>query len=417
MDIKERVRTLPDSCGVYIMKSKKGKILYVGKATSLRSRVSSYFSRSSSIKTDMLIENVASIDYIECETPQQALILEAALIKEKKPKYNIALRDSKTYPYVEITKEKFPRIFISRPKRKEGKLLFGPYTQAKTLKSALALIRKIFPYRSCRTMPKNPCLFFHLRLCPAPCIAKISFLDYQVAIDSISKILKGERKKLSLSLNRKMKELAAKKKFEQAAGIRDKLLAIESVYKGKPKAHEIISLKNILNLPKIPLLIEAIDISSLGISDSVGSLVVFRDGVADKNKYRRFLIRGVEARDDYAKIAEVLRRRYTRLLKEKAKLPDLVIIDGGKGHVMRAHKVLSELDVSSFVIGIAKRNEEIWFPHKATPLIIAKDNPCLHLIQRIRDEAHRFAHSYQLIRRRKALIGGKKKKPKLSQQR
>ena len=409
MDIKEKVKQLPQSCGVYIMKSKRGETLYVGKASSLRKRVSSYFSKRNFGKTDILVSQIADIDYIECDSAEQALILEAALIKEKKPKYNISLKDSKSYPYVEITTEDFPRIFISRPKKIAGKVLFGPYPKAGTLKSALVLVRKVFPYRSCRTMPKSACLFYHLRLCSAPCIGKISLTDYRVVVDDISKILKGERKKLVRSIEKKMQKLAGKKQFERAARLRDKLLAIESLYKGKPKAHEIISLKEILNLPRLPLTIEAIDISSLGKSDSVGSLVTFRDGVADKNNYRRFLIRGVLEQDDYAKIAEVVKRRYSRLIKEKRKLPDLIIIDGGKGHVMTAYRVIKSLGVEVPLIGIAKRNEEIWFANKKKPLIIAKEAPCLHLIQRVRDEAHRFAHAYQLIRRSKKVEKSRKK--------
>jgi len=382
MDIKKKVKQLPQSCGVYIMKSKRNEVLYVGKASSLKTRVSSYFSKRISGKTDILIAQVADIDYIECESEEQALILEAALIKEKKPKYNISLKDSKSYPYVEITTESFPRIFISRPKKRAGKVLFGPYPKAGTLKSALVLIRKAFPYRTCRTMPKSACLFYHLKLCPAPCIGKISLTDYKTVVDGISKILKGERKRLVRSIDKKMQKLAAKKQFERAARLRDKLLAIESLYKGKPKAHEIISLKDILNLPSLPLVIEAIDISSLGKSDSVGSLVTFRDGAPDKNNYRRFLIRGVTKLDDYAKIAEVVKRRYSRLIKEKHKLPDLIIIDGGKGHVMTAYRVIKSLGVEIPLIGIAKRNEEVWFADKKKPLIIAKEAPCLHLIQR-----------------------------------
>ena len=200
-----------------------------------------------------------------------------------------------------------------------------------------------------------------------------------------------------------MQQLAKAKKFEAAARLRDKIVAVEDLYKGKPRKHQLLSLKEILNLPHIPLVIEAIDISSLGKQDSVGSVVVFQDGVADKSNYRRFLIREAKRKDDYAMIAEVIRRRYSRLLRENKKVPDLIIIDGGAGHVARAKKVLEELKVSIPVVGIAKRNEEIWFPYKNKPLCIPKDSPCLHLIQRIRDEAHRFAHSYQLLRRKKTM--------------
>jgi excinuclease ABC subunit C len=198
-----------------------------------------------------------------------------------------------------------------------------------------------------------------------------------------------------------MAKLSANQNFEEAAKIRDRLSALEGIYKGKPKDHQIVSLKETLNLRHLPLIIEAIDISSLGPSDATGSVVVFRDGSADKNNYRRYRIKEVKAIDDYAMIAEVVRRRYSRLLAENRKLPDLVIIDGGKGHVQIARAELSKLKVFLPVIGIAKRNEEIWLPDKDTPLIIPKDSSSLHLIQRIRDEAHRFARKYHLILRRK----------------
>ncbi|MCK5494716.1 MAG: GIY-YIG nuclease family protein, partial [Candidatus Omnitrophica bacterium] len=164
---KSSLKTLPKTSGIYIMKSKEGDILYIGKASSLKKRVTSYYAANKSFKTTSLMEKVFNIDYIECESPEQALILESALIKEKNPKYNIALKDSKTYPYVEITKEKYPRIIISRAKKIKGNTYFGPYPGGKTLKDALNLIRKIFPYRTCSVLPRKACLFFHLKLCPA----------------------------------------------------------------------------------------------------------------------------------------------------------------------------------------------------------------------------------------------------------
>jgi excinuclease ABC subunit C len=404
MDIKKKLKKLPNRCGVYIMKSKNKKVLYIGKASSLKSRVSSYFSGNYKKRNDMLVNNIASIDYVECQTQEQALILEAALIKEKKPKYNIALRDNKSYPYLAVTKEKFPRIFICRPKGKGKNILFGPYPVASILRPALAAMREVFGYRSCKTMPKSACLFFHLKLCPAPCIGKISFSAYKVNIESICRLLKGQRRELTRTLKAKMRKLAKEKHFEQAASLRDRLKAIDNLYKGKPKTHEMISAKLTFGLPAIPLNIEAIDISSLGNSDSVGSVVVFRDGVPDKSSYRRFKIRETEGMDDYAMMAEVVRRRYSRLKKEKRAFPDLIIIDGGKGHLMRSYKVLKSLGISIPIISIAKQNEEIWLPFKRNPLRISRSQPCLHLIQRIRDEAHRFAHAYGLIRRKKRIF-------------
>lgn len=201
-----------------------------------------------------------------------------------------------------------------------------------------------------------------------------------------------------------MRRLAAGKRFEEAASLRDKLLAIDNLYKGKPRTHELIALKEALGLAHLPLCIEAIDISSLGKSDSVGSVVAFRDGVPDKNNYRRFRIKTAKKRDDYDMITEVVRRRYSRLIREKRTLPDLIIIDGGKGHLLRTYKELAILGISIPLISIAKRNEEIWMPPAQAPLPITRDNPGLYLIQRVRDEAHRFAHTYGLLRRKKRIL-------------
>jgi excinuclease ABC subunit C len=404
MDIKEKVKSLPLSCGVYIMKSKEGKILYVGKASSLRKRVSSYFSSRASLKTGFLLEQIADIEYIVSSTEEQALILEAALIKEKKPKYNTALRDDKSYPYVEITRDDFPRVFISRPKKKTDSFVSGPYPKAKPLKDALKLIRRIFPYRSCSHLPKNACLFFHLQLCPAPCIGKISYREYRENIKGIAKILGGERKELLEELERKMGDLARESRFEEAATARDKLLSLHNLYQGEKIEHELISLKRILNLPRIPLIIEAIDISSLGGQEAAGSVVVFKDATPLKDSYRRYRIKEVRGIDDYAMIREVVKRRYRRLLEEKKSLPQLVIIDGGLAHVDTAKQELDKLGLFIPLVGIAKKNEEIWFPQTSQPLIIPRNDQSLHLIQRIRDEAHRFARKYHLLLRRKKVI-------------
>jgi excinuclease ABC subunit C len=404
MDIREKVRNLPLTPGVYIMKSETGEVLYIGKANSLRKRVSSYFNKQVCVKTGFLLQNLADIEYIECDTQEQALILEAALVKERKPKYNISLRDDKSYPFVEITKEPFARIFISRPKKKTDSLFFGPYPRVKPLKSALKLIRRVFGYRSCRSMPKNACLFYHLNLCPAPCIGKISSWAYQENTNAISKILKGERKELQEYLEKEMASLAKNNKFEEAAIVRDKLLSLYNLYHGKAGEHGLNALKKLLGLSSMPLLIEAVDISSLSGREVTGSVVVFKAGLADKSNYRRYRIKEVKGPDDYAATREIVRRRYSRLIREKRKLPDLLIIDGGLGHADSAKKELDILGLKIPLIGIAKRNEEIWFPAKITPLIIPKDNPALRLVQRIRDEAHRFARKYHLLLRKKKII-------------
>ncbi|OQX85098.1 MAG: hypothetical protein B6D55_07945 [Candidatus Omnitrophica bacterium 4484_70.2] len=405
--IKEKLKNLPDRCGVYIMKSEKGEVLYIGKASSLKKRVTSHFLKKNLPPKDRLLtDKVKDIDYILCDTQEQALILEASLIKEMQPRYNIALRDDKSYPYVEVTiNEPFPRVFISRPKKKTNNILFGPYPNVKLLKKALELIRKIFPFRSCARLPKTACLYYHLNFCPAPCKGMISPQAYKENIDNLFKILKGERKILIEKLQKKMEKLAEEQKFEEAAKVRDKLIAVYTLYSGQLQFNQLTFLKEILNLDKFPLHIEAIDISCLSLKEATGSVVVFKDGLPVKEKYRRYKIKEEISKNDYRMVSEVVRRRYTRLLKEKKKLPDLIMIDGGLSHVNIACEELKKLKLEIPIIGLAKRNEEIWLPNRNTPLIISKAHPSLQLLQRIRDEAHRFAHSYHTILRRKKVIG------------
>lgn len=396
---KEKIKNIPNSCGVYIMRDKENKILYIGKAVSLKKRIMSYFSNKTLLKTEFLLEEVNDIEYIECNSQEQALLLEAALIKENKPKYNVVFRDDKIYPYVEITKELFPRVFISRPRDKKEKILFGPFPKVNLIKSALVLIRKIFPYRSCKNMPKKACLYFHLNLCPAPCIGKISSEDYRENINSICKILSGDRLSLIEDLKNKIEFFSSKQEFEKAKLLRDKLFSLEAIYKGKTYEHDLLALKKILGLNKIPLVIEGIDISSISGKVLVGSVVRFKGSVPDKSNYRRYRIKEVNKNDDYACIAEVVKRRYKRLIIQND-LPDLIIIDGGLGHLNIAKKELDNLGLDIPIIAIAKKNEEI-YKDSLNPILIPKDNPALHLIQKVRDEAHRFAHKYHLLLRSK----------------
>jgi len=403
-NVKEKIRGLPDSPGVYVMKSDGGKILYVGKAVSLKRRVANYFRENiTDIKTNILTERVKDIDFIPCDTEAQALILEASLIKEKKPKYNVALRDDKSYPYVVVTNEDFPRVFYARPKKKDNLLLFGPYPNVRLIKGALKLIRKIFPYRSCRFFPKTPCLYYHLSLCPAPCAGKISSREYKNILIGLYKILSGDKKVLIKTLEKKMLRASRNRHFEKAAYLRDKIVAVKSLYSGKSNIHEIIYLRDVLGLESLPLDIEAIDISNISGREASGSVVVFTDGLADKGNYRRFRIKGVYHPDDCKMIEEVITRHF-RSKDKYAKLPQLVIIDGGRAQVNTASKALESLHIDIAVVGIAKRNEELWLKGANKPLIIPRDNPALHLIQRIRDEAHRFAHKYHLLLRKKSVL-------------
>lgn len=402
MDILKKVKSFPDVYGVYIMKDRKGKILYIGKASSLKKRVSSYLYKGVfSPNKELLMRDVADIDYIICESEAKAFLLEAALIKEKKPKYNIVLRDDKSYPYVEITNEEFPRIGITRTRNRKS-IYLGPFPQVKLLKEALNLIRKNIGFRSCYNLPKKACLFFHLGLCPAPCIGRITSEEYKKNIQFIYMILKGQRRDLLDFLRKKMEEATSQLKFEEAGYFRDKIASLSSLYGAGEEFLELLSLKDILELKKLPFRIEAMDISDIGGSFSTGSIVVFEGGLPKKSDYRRFRIKKVEGINDTAKVAEVAQRRYKRLKEEGGILPDLIIVDGGKAQVRAVRGELRRLKLFLPVIGISKKQEEVWRLEKKESLRLPVGSPALRLIQRIRDESHRFAHKYHLLLRKKS---------------
>lgn len=387
------------------MKSASGKVIYVGKAKNLKKRVKSYTrSNLNDEKTYQLVENISDIDHILCSTQAQALILESALISEYKPKYNIVDKDDKSRPYIVITKEKFPRIYCARKKDIKNKdYFYGPYMNVKVINDALTLIRRIFAFRSCKKLPKKECLYSHLGLCAAPCAGKISATEYRKIVSDIKKILKGKRKSLFKSLENEMKELSKKNDFEKAVHIRDTLFALKSLYQGKISLPEVISLKGDLNLEKVPLHIEAVDISNLSGREAVGSLVVFMRAKPDKSQYRKFKIKTVIGPDDCNMVAEVVKRRFTRLVDENKPMPDLLLIDGGIAQTNAAFAELEKLSLKVDVIGLAKKNEEIWRPFAKKPIILPRDNPGLQLLQRIRDEAHRFAHKFHSVLRKKKL--------------
>ncbi|MFA5088185.1 MAG: excinuclease ABC subunit UvrC [Candidatus Omnitrophota bacterium] len=417
MDIKEKIKKFPVTSGVYLMKDAQGQVLYVGKAISLRRRVRSYFRKAKTFsKTDLLVAQINDVDFLPTSSEAEALILEASLIKKYLPKYNIDLRDDKSYPYLEITPEKFPRIFMVRPSgraeeflarrgsgRKEAKY-YGPYVNPKLIREALTIIRRIFPFRTCDPFPKKACLDYHLGLCDAPCIGNIPVKDYAKLIRNVVLILEGRKDKLYKNLQKEMESLARTRKFEQAAKVRDQIQAIGALYSGTQNVNyykETEQLQRLLSLPKRPERIEAFDVSNMMGQQAVGSMVSFLNGKPDKQNYRRFRIRDVSGIDDFKMIAEIVRRRYQRLLKERAFLPDLIVIDGGKGQLSAAQEELEKMKADIAIISLAKRQEEIFSPRKRGPVILPKDSLGLKLLQRVRDEAHRFAVSYHRLLRMK----------------
>lgn len=403
------IKNLPDRPGVYIMKDAPGKIIYIGKAVSLKKRVQSYFrpSRKRDFKQDLMIAQIKDIEYKTAHSEAEALLLEASLIKAHQPKFNVELRDGKSYPLVKITNEDFPCVAICRPKKKTGAIFFGPYTSAGFLREALAIIRKVFPFRTCRKLPPKSCLDYHLHLCPGPCIGKISKRDYRQIIDNIILLLEGKQEELYDSLKKAMQQKAGEKKFEQAASLRDQLLSLASLYSAsrvRNYLQEAQQLKEALHLTITPERIEALDISHISAQEAVGSLVSFYKGKPDKNNYRRFRIKEVKGNNDYQMLAEVARRRYSRLKREGKSLPDLLVVDGGKGQVSAVKRELERLKLDLTIVGLAKEKEEIFLPQKKNPIVLRADSLALQLLQRLRDEAHRFAQSYHHILRRKHIL-------------
>ncbi|MFA4984581.1 MAG: excinuclease ABC subunit UvrC [Candidatus Omnitrophota bacterium] len=409
--VKDKVRDLPESPGVYVFKDSAGEIIYIGKAKSLKKRVQTYFSRLLDSKTQAMVSKICDMEYRLTSSESQAQILEAALIKKRQPQYNITLKDDKSFPWIRITNEEFPIVSIARRKKSERKgeaEYFGPYTNVDLLRQAFKLMRRIFGFRSCRKLPKNECLYYRLKLCPAPCTAKIKSSEYREIIREIEMFLDFRYEELINKLSGKMKEAADSKDFEGAARIRDQinaLGAIGNVSSSAASYNELEDLKGLLGLGELPERIEAFDISNIQGKSACGSMVSFHKGRPDKNNYRRFRIRNVGGIDDYKMIAEVVGRRYLRLVEEKLSLPDLVLIDGGRQHLLVAKRELDKLGLDIPLVSIAKDKENIYTREKDYPIRLDSDTPALNLIRRIRDEAHRFAVSYHRILRRKKVLG------------
>jgi len=546
--LNNKVKNLPKLPGVYLFKNKNNKIVYIGKAKSLYNRVKSYFSSQlASTKLQALVSKVFDIDFIVTDNEVEALILEANLIKQYKPRYNINLKDDKSYPYIVITNEDFPQVFPTRKISQDGSKYFGPYTEVKVMKAALRVLRDTFKIRSCRynlteeTIAKGKykvCLDYHIKKCDGPCEGLISKSEYKKMIDEVEKVLRGNIDGLINELTEEMNNYSRELKFEKAAEIRNKIEslrvysntqkvvsqdltdrdiitftvdipdgvgAIFNVRKGKligkkkftfnynielpesqimadlirsiysnpveipdevivsdypdekemiekwltsksgktvrikqPENDELNSLLNLckqnalfdleeiklqrlkkeskiphvlkslqrdLYLSRPPIRIECFDISTLQGSDTVASLVVFENGKPKKSDYRKFSIKTVQGQNDFASMSEVIERYYSKVIEENKKLPDLIMVDGGKGQLNIAIKTLKKIGLTNInVIGLAKRLEEIFIPDKKESLMIPKTSSSLKLLQQIRDEAHRFAVSYHRVKRSKRIL-------------
>jgi len=544
-DLNNKLKTLPTRPGIYQFKNDKDKVIYVGKARNLRSRVRSYFHGSTTnAKTIALVKKIKDVELVVTDSEIEALVLENNLIKELKPRYNIDLKDDKSFPFIKVTNEPYPQVYSTRRVIKDGSKYFGPYTSVKSMKSSLRMINQIFKIRSCKydinevTIAKNKyklCLDYHINKCDGPCEGLISEREYNEMVQEVIKLLRGKTDDLIKELETKMQKASSALDFEKAGEIRDKLEQLKTIsskqkivsndfidrdvisvafedndsacsifnirsgklvgkrqlrlslkggeelpeiynsivkfYYGEhtdipkeilfetepidsdllkqwlnlraekkvkfviPQRGELRSLVNMckqnailqlkeiqiqkmkkegqipfavaalqrdLRLNKLPKKIECFDISNLQGTDSVASLVVFVDGKPKKSLYRKFIIQDVEGPDDFASMQEVIRRRYTRILKNKQPLPDLIMVDGGKGQLSSAVAILNDLGLKQIpIIGLAKRLEEVFFPWKSEAESIAKTSSGLKLLQQIRDEAHRFAITFHRKRRDK----------------
>ena len=426
--IKNMIKKLPGGPGVYLFRNLRGTLLYIGKAGSLQKRVASYFRKNKDADPRILSmrKQIANIDFIVLRSEAEALILEDRLVKDYQPKYNVELKDDKRYPLIKVTVgEQWPRIRMVRCWVKDGSRYFGPYTDSGALRRVLKLLRRSFKLRSCKVRHPGEkdithCLYYHLNQCLAPCIRKVSPLHYQEAINQVILLLEGRGDELLKKLRTRMFYHSRHKNYEKAAKVRDLIKDLEKVigskinkkiiegmpYKPAEIAEQVRELQKVLELDRPPVWVDAFDVSNLYGRQAVGSLIVFRNGVPCRRRYRRFRIKLVTGIDDYAMISEIITRRYKRLLEERKKdLPGLILIDGGKGQYTAARKALDKLGIGNIkVIGLAKRFEEIYTPEI---IRLPKSSPSLKLLMRIRDESHRFAVSYhRKLRRKRSGLGG-----------
>jgi len=548
--LKQKVDEAPVNSGCYIFKDKNNNILYIGKAKNLKNRVKSYFTGKNqhNPKNRLMVQKIDDVEFIVTNSDIEALILENSLIKEHQPKYNILLRDDKTFPYLVLTEEEFPRVYSTRRKTEKSNRYFGPYTDTQNLRKTLKIIHDLFPIRDCKknlTEEKiekdkyeRPCLNYNIEKCRAPCQGYISKAEYNKMINKVEDFLNGKTKQVINYFERKMNTASDNLEFEKAADYRDKIRTLRNysskqsaeltdfddkdvisvqkegdnacavvfkVRQGKiinrdtfylnniekadqslimqnfiqrfynnsgyipnevlvniyPEKKELLQkwlselrgqninlvkpsqlerkravkmaeknakyqlnkhiikkrkqknyvpktlqqLKSDLSLDNLPRTIEAFDISHIQGKYTVASMVYFENAAPKKSNYRRFKIKSVEGIDDYASMQEAVSRRYKRLLKEKDDLPDLVLIDGGKGQLQAAKSVFNDLELDNIpTIGLAKRLEEIFLPNQSNPIVLPRDSISLTLLKKIRDEAHRFAISYHKKIRSKGTI-------------
>lgn len=430
-NIREQIKGFPARPGVYLMKDADGLVLYIGKAKSLRERVSSYFQPSVDLHhsrgpriAEMVIK-VVEITYLECESEIEAILQEARLIKDIQPPYNARQTDDKTFPYLEITTCDFPAIFVTR-KPKPNSKLYGPFTSAGDLRRVIQVLQRVFRFRTCTLQIDandekrrffRPCILHDISQCSGPCAGRISVAAYRDDIKRLKRFLESKRSVVLRQLRKEMQLQADAHNYEQAARLRDELQALESLAdRGQVDEHVqpelfqvdpaagLETLRQLLGIKEGIRTIEGVDIAHIMGNHAVGSVVCFIDGRPFKNGYRRFRIKGVSQIDDYAMIQEVLRRRYHKAGDSEELFPDVIVIDGGQGQLNAAIEAFrSMVYVPPMVVSLAKKEELIFVQGLDKPLKLQRNNVALRLVQYVRDEAHRFAqHYFHILQKRQA---------------
>ena len=434
MVLKDKVAALPDTPGVYRWFDASGTIIYVGKAKNLKRRVSQYLRPADQLdrKTIALMSRAVDIDFTPVETEEDALLLENNLIKQLQPHYNILLKDSKTYPWICIRNEPFPRVMMTRRYQRDGSRWFGPYASVVHAKRLLQLIGSLYKPRPCR-LPLTvegiasgkfrSCLNFQMKKCAGPCIGMQSQADYDAAVEAVGKLLSGRVRNLIEACKTEMASAASELRFEDAQAWKERLQLLEAHHeRQKTVGHGILDMetyrllepktlpRRVVNSQKalaelqrdlgmdvLPQHIECFDNSNIQGTNPVAACVVFREGVPSKKDYRHFNIKTVVGANDFASMKEIVNRRYSRMLAEAPEdLPQLVVVDGGKGQLTFALEALEELGLTGAmkVVGLAERLEEVVIPGDPHPLFLDKNSSSLRILMQIRDEAHRFGITF-----------------------
>lgn len=426
-NLHQKLDQLPCTPGVYLFKDEGGRILYIGKARDLRKRVGSYFPQKAqgltafgeteglhSPKIAVMVKRIFDVEVIETRTEVDALLLEAELVRKHEPRYNTQLKDDKSFPLLKLTGDPFPRLVVTRNRTERKATYYGPYTDAKLLREAVRIINSIFPIRKCRTLPKRACLYFHIGQCVAPCIKPEVKPQYAWLMREIKSFLGGGRKSLIDYLGDRMKKAASEYRFEDAQFFKEQIEALGWFRKkrfdlkrpqGGIGLRATLELKEVLDLRRLPEKIVCFDVSNIQGAEAVASKVCFYRELTHPLEYRRYKIKTVKGIDDYAMIQEALRRMVVGVKEgRESSLPDLIVIDGGRGHLNRARQVLESENCSEAeVISIAKRFEFVFSPKQNVPLVLPSGSSALRLLQKIRDEAHRFAIAYHRRLREKKL--------------